>query len=383
MRNAHGSIRKHGEGAWRVEVEIGRDVETGKRRRTSKVVRGSKKHAADVLAAMLAEHGETDAAREMTLAAFWHQVYMPRCSERLRPSTVAAYGYNYHRYIEKPLGALSLRQITPSVIDGWLSHIDGAKKRLQAYKALRQILNKAMRLDLIKRNPCSNVEVPKVPRYRPEVLNAEDAAAYLEHFHGAAIEPVVLIAIGAGLRRSEICALDWGDVKEGKVTVEKAVTTVNGKPHEDLPKSDFGVRVVALPPPIAARLEELRGEDDAPLVPDSTGGHMNPDNVSHAYEKARDTLPQDVQRVSLKNLRHTSLTLALEGGADLLAVSRRGGHSTPSITAHYYLRPHESVDEAAAEGLGALLERSKTARRRKLPHDGNENQRGYDAPHPL
>ncbi len=161
MRNAHGSIRKHGEGAWRVEVEIGRDVETGKRRRTSKVVRGSKKQAADVLAAMLAEHGETDAARDMTLAAFWHEVYLPRCSERLRPSTVAAYEYNYRRYVEKPLGALSLRQITPCAIDGWLSHIDGAKKRLQAYKALRQILNKAMRLDLIKRNPCSNFEVPK------------------------------------------------------------------------------------------------------------------------------------------------------------------------------------------------------------------------------
>ena len=355
MRNAHGSIQPRGEGVWRMFVEVGRDVDTGKRRRHTKTVRGSRKQAADVLAAMLAEYGETDSAREMTLAAFWREVYLPRCNERLRPSTVAAYGYNYQRYIEKPLGALSLRQITPSVIDGWLSHIDGAKKRLQAYKALRQILNKAMRLDLIKRNPCGNVEVPKVPRYRPEVLSAGDAAAYIEHFHGTPLEAVVLIAIGAGLRRSEICALDWGDVREGKVTVEKAVTTVNGKPHEDLPKSDFGVRAVVLPPSIAARLEELRGEDGAPVMPDSRGGRMNPDNVSHAYEQIRDTLPEDVQRVSLKNLRHTSLTLALEGGADLLAVSRRAGHSTSTITAHYYLRPHESVDAKAAQGLDDLL----------------------------
>jgi integrase len=356
MRNAHGSIQPAGEGVWRVFVEVGRDSTTGKRRRTSKTVRGSKKRAADVLSAMLAECGETDSARDMTLDAFWGEIYAPRCAERLRPVTVEGYRRNYAAYIQKPLGALSLRRITPAVVDGWLGRIDGAKKRLQAYKMLRQILNKAVRLNLIRYNPCANVEVPKVPRYRPEVLSAEDAAAYLEHFRGAAIEPAVLVAIGAGLRRSEICALDWGDVKEGRVSVRKAVTSVAGRPHEDLPKSDFGVRDVVLPPFIAARLDELRGEDDAPLVPDTTGGRMNPDNVTHAYRKALETLPQGVARVPLKNLRHTSLTLALEGGADLLAVSRRAGHSTTSITARYYLRPHESVDKAAAQGLGALLQ---------------------------
>ena len=82
---------------------------------------------------------------------------------------------------------------------------------------------------------------------------------------------------------------------------------------------------------------------------------MNPDNVSKLYKDVRDTLPEDVQRISLKNLRHTSLTLALEGGADLLAVSRRGGHSSPSITARYYLRPSEEIDLNTAQGLDDLI----------------------------
>ena len=112
---------------------------------------------------------------------------------------------------------------------------------------------------------------------------------------------------------------------------------------------------MTLPPSIAARLEELREDDGVPLLVNAKGGRLHPDRLTHGYLERRDTLPEGVKRVTLKNLRHTSLTLALEGGADLLAVSRRAGHSTSTITAHYYLRPHESVDEAAAAGLDELL----------------------------
>lgn len=62
-----------------------------------------------------------------------------------------------------------------------------------------------------------------------------------------------------------------------------------------------------------------------------------------------------IPRVPLRDLRHTSLTLALEGGGSLLAVSRRAGHSSPGVTSAFYLRPHESVDVEVADGLGALL----------------------------
>ncbi len=48
----------------------GRDGKTGKRRRMSKTVRESRKQAADVLTAALAKCRETDAARDMALAAF-------------------------------------------------------------------------------------------------------------------------------------------------------------------------------------------------------------------------------------------------------------------------------------------------------------------------
>ena len=76
-------------------VETGRDVRTGKRRRTSKTIRGTKKQAADVLAAMLAEYGDADRAHPMTFDAFWNEIYLPSCALRLRPNTVNGYVYKY------------------------------------------------------------------------------------------------------------------------------------------------------------------------------------------------------------------------------------------------------------------------------------------------
>ncbi len=52
---------------------------------------------------------------------------------------------------------------------------------------------------------------------------------------------------------------------------------------------------------------------------------MKPAVLTHRFIRERDSLPEGVKRISLKNLRHTSLTLAYDSGADLLDVSRRAG----------------------------------------------------------
>lgn len=355
MKSAQGAIYKHKDYGWRISIELGRNPKTGKRQRITKVIRGSKKHAQEILNTMLAKYSDTDAGGSVCLDTFFNESYIPYCKEVLRPVTVNGYEGTYKRYIEQAFGGYQLRAITPAMIETYIYSLEGDKKRLVVFKTLRQVLNRAKRLNMILHNPCDNVEIPKTTPYKPPVLSKEDVKAYLEHFKDTPAEKIVLIAIGAGLRRSEICALTWNDFDGSKLTITKAITSVNGKPHLDAPKSQFGAREVFLPPSIAQRLETFRESDTTPIITDSLKQPMNPDNVSKLYARIRDTLPAGVQRISLKNLRHTSLTLALEGGADLLAVSRRGGHSSPNITARYYLRPSEQIDVNTAQGLENLI----------------------------
>ena len=92
-----------------------------------------------------------------------------------------------------------------------------------------------------------------------------------------------------------------------------------------------------------------------PLIQNMNGTRMKPEVLTHLYCKERDALPPDVTRVSLKNLRHTSLTLAFDSGADLLDVSRRAGHASTKITSDYYVRPKGDRDVKAAEMMGEAL----------------------------
>lgn len=355
MRSALGSVMEVDKGKrYRVFVTTGFDPITGKRIRKSKMVRGTRADAERFKAAWLAKLGD-EPSTDMPLDDFWEYVYLPSCKARLRPTTIQGYEGHYSVHIREKLGFVNLSKITPAMIADWLSSIEGTSRKFEAYKMLRQILNKAVTLNFIKTNPCKNVERPqRNTSYEPELIGAKDARTYIRVSHGKPWEKIVLMAIGAGLRRSEIVGLDWSDISsDGAVMIDNGITSVKGKAHDDDPKSKFGRRKVYLPQSIHDRLEELR--EEGPFIQDSNGNRMNPDNVSKLYSKLFDELPAGVPHVSLKNLRHSSLTLALEGGSELLAVSRRAGHSSVNITAKYYLRPSDEVDKKAARGLDSLL----------------------------
>ncbi len=355
MRSAQASVVKLGDDRYRVFVEAGRDFATGKRKRKSKTVRGSRKDAERMKVKLLAEIGEVETAQQtMTLNAFFADMYMPDARRRLRKTTWFNYERHYDNLVRPHLGSRHLGEISPYMVTQMVNSIEGQAKRFEAFKMLRQVMRKAVKWELADENPCERVDVPKRPRYSPNVLTAEEANIYIRHFRGHPIEAAVLIAIGGGLRRSEIAALDWRDVSEdGAVEIDDAITTVDGRPHHDTTKTEFSQRIVHLPASITARLNELRGDPGNPVLMES-GHRMNPDRISTLYARHAKKAP-GAKYVPLKNLRHTSLTLALEGGTDLLAVSRRAGHANVSITSAYYLRPSEKLDIAAASSLDGLL----------------------------
>lgn len=363
-RSSLGSVRAVSKGIWKVTVELPPDAATGKRRQRSRNVRGSKRDAERARQAMLVEAGSAP-SRDLTVGEFWECAYLPDARSRLRENTVAGYEAKWEGHLAPRWADVPLRSIRPADVSAWLASLDPAgSRRFEAFKLLRQVLNRAVRMDCLASNPCDRVEVPRKPRHEPSVLDAGQAAAYLALFRGTPLEAAVLLALGCGLRRSEVVALDWGDVKDGFVTVDDAVVSVGGKAVRGEVKTAFSRRRVAVPAAIMARLDGLRqGGDETPILLDQSGNRMNPDNYSHAYRARLDALgpggepllDPSIPRVPLRDLRHTSLTLALEGGGSLLAVSRRAGHSSPGVTSAFYLRPHESVDVEVADGLGALL----------------------------
>jgi integrase len=163
---------------------------------------------------------------------------------------------HYRRLLERQLlpqlKDVPLRHITPDLVREWhaTTALDTPTLRSHAYGLLRTILGQAVRDELIRSNPChirGGGNAKRVKKIKPATL------AELEAVVGAMPERyrvMVLLASWCGLRFGELAELRRGDVntKSGTIHVRRGVVRADGKTLVKKPKSDAGVRDVAIPP---------------------------------------------------------------------------------------------------------------------------------------
>jgi integrase len=103
------------------------------------------------------------------------------------------------------------------------------------------------------------------------------------------------------------------------------------------------------------RLQLGLGKIEAETLVFSTieGKPLSPDNLSRDWRRfcASKRLP----RVSFHSLRHTHASVLIASGVDILAVSRRLGHSRAATTLNVYGHVLDGGDEAAAKAIEGLL----------------------------
>ena len=346
MRRAQGTILRYRDG-WRAQATV--HSADGSVRRVSRVVHGSRKDAEKVLSELLAEDR---AGRRRTFGEVCDE-YLADCDRRvargeLEPHTVKGYRQNIEGKIRPALGRVV--DPTPHHVRRFLDGVD--RGRHSVYSTLRQVCNFAERRELIRDNPMRRVEAPPLPQLagRSDVYSADEVSAILEALPGepAWFACAVAVAIGCGLRRGEICALDGADFDGARLSVTKAY----GK---EKPKTPSGVRVVSVPAFALPFLGSVAPSE--PLVSIS-GVRVRPDTVSHRWR--RFTRSHGFRDLPFKNLRHTSLTLAYEATGDIFAVSRRAGHAGIAITTRYYARPDQRIDDAVADALSQSVRRGAT-----------------------
>ena len=263
-------------------------------------------------------------------------------SRELKPRTTVLYRGLLDRHLYPTLGSMQLDLISPAAVRAWHSRLDtGPTRRAHAYSLLRTILNTAVADDVIPANPCrlrGAGQSRRVKEIRPATL--EELAEVTEAMPRR-LRLIVSLAAWCGLRFGELVELRRKDIdtKEGALRVSRAVTWVDGKPVVGTPKSDAGIRIVAIPPhllpAVAEHLLEHGGSGRDGLLFTAVDGisPLTHDMLKRPFDRAR----QFADRPDLRfhDLRHTGAVLAAQTGATLAELMARLGHSTPGAALRY------------------------------------------------
>lgn len=279
----------------------------------------------------------------------------------LEARTRAHYRSLLDRQILPTFQPVPLKHISPDLVREWHSTtaIDRPTLRSHAYGLLRTILGQAVQDQLILANPChirGAGNAKRVHKIKPASLGELEAlvTAMPQRYR-----VMTLLAAWCGLRFGELAELRRGDVNsgDGVLHVRRGVVRANGTAVVKKPKSDAGIRDVAVPPHLLPMLREhllkhAEGGKNGLLFPAKGGGHLAPSSLYRVYYPAREAAGRPDLR--WHDLRHTGAVLAASTGATLAELMSRLGHSTPGAALRYQ-HAAQGRDMEIAKALSALI----------------------------
>lgn len=345
------SIKNAGHNVWTVRVTLGTHPVTGKRVQRQRTVRGSRDDARAVEAELEAMRSEyvQDTGR-MRLARFIEELWLPSLENS--PATIHDYTTHARRYVIPALGRRYLDEVDVFTIEQYLKSCKTRSIARKSKAVLSVALGRAVSWGFIRHNPVRDVKSKHAEQVRrkPQSFSVDEVNQILAAFHGSPIEPGILVATFAGLRREEVMGLDWQDIdlRHGTITVRDTVIEIAGKAVAGDGKNTFAHRTVPITGYALDRLRELGTDRVGPILV-SKGKRMHPRTYYDAFR--RGVTAAGIPYRSVNTLRHTFATLTLSTGVDVGTLSRMMGHAQVSTTLDNYVRP---VDEQAADASRKL-----------------------------
>ncbi len=193
--------------------------------------------------------------------------------------------------------------------------------------ALRAYFSWLLRQGRIVSDPARSLRAPSGGGRLPRVLSGGEMATLLDAPAASALDrrdlAVLELLYAAGLRVSELCGLDRGDVDLRGRTV-----TVLGKGGKQRRVPIHDTAVAALRAWFEGGRDGLAGPPEAVFV-NQRGARLGPRDVRRILDR------RAVAPTHPHALRHTYATHLLDGGADLRVVQELLGHASLATTQVY------------------------------------------------
>jgi integrase len=274
--------------------------------------------------------------------------------EELEPTTIAAYDQHVRLHIGPLCGTVKLSQLTAPMVEGYRDKLVDKLSRPMAVRVLRSltsIITEAQRRGQVAQNVALAVRVKRMKRQKVKapIPSKESLKAVLAAANASADKqapPLVMLAIFAGLRASELRGLSWRqlDLKQSAVTVDQRA---DAKGIIGPPKSAASRRTVPLP---SSTIKALKVWKLA--CPVTELGLVFPSlakkPMSHRYMSINVLGPllkeAKATGLTLHDLRHAAASLWIEQRVDPKRVQTWLGHHSIQVTFDTYGHLFEAVE---------------------------------------
>jgi integrase len=376
-------------GVWQLRVFIGRDSNGRPIQKSRTVNSGTCKAGAGIREARavlqkmkndVEENGgtrRTVASTGLTVAKLLDR-YIDHCETQDRsPTTIAEYRRIADKILVPRFGAAKVDRLDHEQLDAFYVELRGQGLSNNYIRRIHSVMSSSLRfgqkklLVRVGHNPAALASPP--PKVLDEVVAPTVSQVQAVITAAEAIDPafgtMVLLAALTGARRGELCALRWSDVDmvTGKVTIGASVyerANADGprlgiKSTKTKTRRGLALDVVAVE---ALRRHRVAVEtladslgldvpDDAFIFSDSPQGSepWRPGIVTERYARIARKVGANSR---FHTLRHFMATDAISDGNDIVTVSKRLGHSDPSMTLRIYAHALEQRDRDLAAQQG-------------------------------
>ncbi|MEU6212261.1 tyrosine-type recombinase/integrase [Streptomyces sp. NPDC047023] len=306
-----------------------------------------------------------------------------------------------HHYLIPGLGKKKLTQLTAKDVRTWLNQLrttcQCCTRRLDArrsqprcctigqccrkllspltlayvHSVLKSALEHAVREEEIPRNVARNVRTGTPRPRRIEPLTADEARQFLTTIRGHRLHALFELALHTGLRKGELLGLHWEDLdlNAGTAAVRRTLQRTSSSGLTTLPtKTRASERRIALPTRCVQSLKHHHDQQqrerkaagstwqhNGQVFTTAQGGPIDPSNLTRAFTTL--LRKAGIRRIRFHDLRHSTATLLLEQGVELVVIKELLGHAhigvTATVYAHVRLRLQRDVIDALSTTLGS------------------------------
>ena len=290
-------------------------------------------------------------------------------------NTVKLYSDLTRDHIVPGLGRKRLRDLSAEDVDQWLkaeSKLVSTRTLKMMFSILNRAVKKAQARDKVRRNVVGLCDVPTGQPGRPsKSLTLNEAVAVLDAAKNFRLNAYIVLSILIGARPEELRALRWSDVDiNGNPDVEPPVPPSisvlrSVRKHGDT-KTQKSRRRLAMPlrcvdalathaalMKAETRVDELAAT--ALVFPSRAGTEMDLHNLRRQFRAVVKAAGIPSKQWTLREMRHTFVSLLSEDGVPLEDIARLVGHQGTAVTELVYRHQLRPVLEGGATAMDRIF----------------------------